>query len=785
VRIDIRAFRRLSLVAGLTAALQPAAAPAQFTWRNHVDASAINEIVQRNGLLYMATYGGLMVYDPVRGEFQQYDNTAGLPSNTLTCLAFTADDILYVGTEDIGVAKLRLSGSRVTLLRSLNEQIDGLSSNHITSIAPWGSDIVYGASPGAGTIRNDFASARYFERDGLPSDEVNDVMADGDVVLIATSAGLAVLNRLGLIRRPSGGPADASVIGSDGSRIWVGTSDGVWRLDPADSSWTNVGPATRPMYSLIWDGSTMWGGSTNNFFRYASDGNWPIFRADSVLVRYAFSGGNRSNRMKGLALTADGNVFCGGIAPLERRGPDLIRFDGTTMENMFSNTPGANDVIRLSQDVDGSMWASFASFYVGKLTPAGTWVNYNSARPGIAIPSNQYANVTTFADSQGFKWFCTLSVPGAPVPLDRLDDGRDADYSNDVWVRNGIASGGGDGLGSLRLQLAVEDPAGNRWFLSDDQEAPAGWQGIQILSRDGSEWFQMTPAKEPRMLGGNITDVEFAPSYAYVAIRQLGVQVWRHEGYDWANLTNIADDRWSLPVSRGNGLTAETNVNSLALRSDRVLWIATNTGLYRYDGTTRRIRAYTGTSPGILNDQVRDIVLDREENLWVATDLGLNRIARDDEGDIQAFTTPAGYVALSGLRYPLDIISPLAHANCKVLAMDRGRNELYVGTLGGLSVLGLSETMAGTDLSRVYVYPNPVRGRRGDAALKIENITGPVTIEVYTIEGELVHSQDVTASGDVIWDLKTRTGEKVASGNYLVRITSNGASVIKPVAVLR
>jgi hypothetical protein len=776
------------LLAGALASLIPAAGVAQLSWNNHIDASAINEVVLRDGRLYMATYGGLLVYDPALDSFQQFDNGDGLPSNALTCLAFTPDGLLYVGTNDIGVAKLRLSSDRLTLLRSLNEQIDGLSSNKITSVALWGADVVYGASPGAGTIRNDFASARYFARDGLPSDEVNDVLPDGESVVIATSSGLAVLDRLGLIRRPSGGPAESNVLGTDGSRIWVGTNDGVWRLDPSDSSWTDIGPDTRPVQSFFWNGDTMWIGSANNFWRYSGSGaNWSIFRVDSVLARYAIPGGNRANLMRGIALTANGDVYCGGFIAQDQRGPGLIRYDGTTMENVFPNTPGANDVIRLSQDVDGSMWASFRSFYVGKLTPSGTWVNYNSAHPGIALPSNQYTNNTMLADSGGLKWFCTLSVPSSPVPLDMLDDGRDANYGNDVWERNQILSGGGEGLGSLRLQRAVEDPAGNRWFLSDDAQASSGWQGIQILSQDRSAWFQMTPAKDARMLSGNVTDVEFGSTFAYVALKEVGVQVWSHGGYDWPNLTNPSNDIWATPVSRGNGLPAEAELNALALRSDRVLWIATSAGLFRYSGgTTRRIPTYTGTSPGILNDQVRDVVLDAEENLWVATDFGLNRIARDDEGDIAAYTTAAGFIALSGLRYPLDIISPLAHASCQVLAMDRARNRLYVGTLGGLTVVDLSSSGGGSaDLSRVYLYPNPIYGRKGNDSLKIENIDGPVTIEIYTIEGELVHSQTADAAGQVVWDLTTRSGLLAGSGNYLVRISGNGATVTKTVSLLR
>jgi hypothetical protein len=98
----------------------------------------------------------------------------------------------------------------------------------------------------------------------------------------------------------------------------------------------------------------------------------------------------------------------------------------------------------------------------------------------------------------------------------------------------------------------------------------------------------------------------------------------------------------------------------------------------------------------------------------------------------------------------------------------------------------LASSGAGTaDLSKVYLYPNPIYGRKGNDSLKIENIDGPVTVEVYTIEGELVHSQTADTRGQVIWDLTTRSGVVAGSGNYLVRISGNGASVVKSVSLLR
>jgi ligand-binding sensor domain-containing protein len=783
--------RRIKLArpAALVACLAAAGGVHAAQWENHVDASMITEIVPRDDVLYMTTFGGLLLYDVGTGRFEQYDNVSGLPSNALNCLAFDADGDIYIGTDDIGVAKVRLVNGHLSLLRSLSEQIDGIAGSRVNSIALWGSDIVYGSTPGAGIIRNDFAAARYYARDGLPADDVLDVLPVGNTVWMATDGGVAVLDRLGLISLVPGGPAEANVLGTDGAMVWVGTDSGVRRFDPSTSSWTDVGPVGFRIYSFAWDGS-MWAGSTRNLFHYSGAGQaWTQVGVTSVTSRYNTTGGTNAILMRGLGLSSNGDVYMGGVQPVDRRGVNLLRYEGTTVTNLFPNGAGANDVRRLTVDTDGSVWASFFNFYVGKLTPAGTWVNYNSPLlPDNQLPSNQSANLAFLADADGHKWFCTLDK--LTNTLDELDDRLDTSYANDVWTRHTLGSGGGDGLGSLSFQRAREDPAGNRWFLGDVSETiPQSWQGINVLSKDKSAWLQKSPANDAAMISGNVVDVVFEQDFAYVATLNKGIQKWYHQGYAWSDLSSPVSDFWTTPI-QGGDLPTSADVRSLALRSDGVLWIATDGGLFRYDSlddpVLREIPVYIGIGAGILSSGVNDVLLDHDENLWVATNSGLNRIARDDENDIQAFTTAAGFVALSGLRYPLSVISPLAHADCRSLALHRTKNIIYIGTFGGLSIYDATATQAVTsDVSKVYVYPNPVYGSRGQTTLKVENLPGPVTIEVYNLEGELVHTQSAQASGDVIWDLTDRSGFLVGSGKYIVRIASSGGSVTRPIAVIR
>jgi hypothetical protein len=120
------------------------------------------------------------------------------------------------------------------------------------------------------------------------------------------------------------------------------------------------------------------------------------------------------------------------------------------------------------------------------------------------------------------------------------------------------------------------------------------------------------------------------------------------------------------------------------------------------------------------------------------------------------------------------------------LLMHPDRDILYIATHGGVSVLDVSPVPAqATDLETVYVYPNPVDGGKGHNELKIGNVDLPVAIDVYNLEGNLVHSQTASQSGDVVWNLTTKSGFFVSSGTYLVRIDNGVSAVVLPIVVVR
>ena len=512
------------------------------------------------------------------------------------------------------------------------------------------------------------------------------------------------------------------------------------------------------------------------------------------------------SEIRSLISVPGGDLYIGAGQPSAARGIHIGFFDGT-VSNISTDGPPANNLLRLSVDTDGSVWVSSTNFGVGKLRPTGKWFNYNKAS-GPNELSTRFSSFGLLADSQGSKWFCT-PPGGLPTSfkLDELQDQLDQNYNNDVWAHDSVGDGGGDGLGSLRIFNMVEDPAGNRWMLSDHDHGilsiPDDWWGISILSMDKSAWLHVNPtsvaagALQGTMVSGGITDVAFGPGgVVYVAHLKVGVQRWLTGGYDAVNLFNFSDDVWASPFAEV-GVELASDVLSIALRSDGVLWIGTQAnGLYKFDAggsLLRNIpadRSGGSEAVGLLSATVTKLVLDHDENLWVGTTLGLNRIARDDDG-ILSYTTPFAYQKQLSKFFGLDAVSPIVHQFCRWLAMHPTDDILYVATAVGLSEFDISnvgQPSAGLQISDAYVYPNPIIGGRGDSELRIANISSTVLVEIFTLEGELIHSTSVSQSKGVVWNLTTPgSNDEVlaSSGVYIVRISDSSGVKFQRIALLQ
>ncbi|MBN1165040.1 MAG: T9SS type A sorting domain-containing protein, partial [Candidatus Krumholzibacteriota bacterium] len=440
-----------------------------------------------------------------------------------------------------------------------------------------------------------------------------------------------------------------------------------------------------------------------------------------------------------------------------------------------------NSVVELDIDPDGGLWISTESFGISYRSAGDEWTAYTKIRSDVGNDNalSYYSNnLALLYDSQGFLW-CNAQN----YDLDRIEINDPLDRDDDSWEHYSLLDG--NTITANRFVEAAEDPAGNRWFMSDDEYMATNGYGIDILSADGANWLHINPVTRPLMRNGNVFDCVFSGTYVYLALRGFGVQRWNTRGFDWPALESEVNDAW-VPIIDDTQLRS-TNLSSLALGADGSIWTGTDAGLVRYkSGRVDVIDTGSSLTFGrLIDNKVNDLVVDRDGNLWVATGLGLNRI--DPEGSVSGtYTTEEIYRTKFTSIYPKSIISPLPSPVCKCLAYDADRNFLWIGTANGLVCFDVTpvppEKIA---LSEIIIYPNPIYISRGDESLRISRISGTVDVQIFSLEGELVHEASDISEGEEIWDLLTLNGYLAQSGIYLVRIIGEDSTENRKVALVR
>jgi hypothetical protein len=119
------------------------------------------------------------------------------------------------------------------------------------------------------------------------------------------------------------------------------------------------------------------------------------------------------------------------------------------------------------------------------------------------------------------------------------------------------------------------------------------------------------------------------------------------------------------------------------------------------------------------------------------------------------------------------------------IEIDEVSGEVFFATDKGLvSFLG-SATRGDDDLQNVYIYPNPVRPEYS-GTVKISGLMDKVNLKITDIEGNLVF-ETTSSGGTVEWDTTAFGKYKVASGVYMVFVSSSDAAetTVKKIMVIR
>jgi ligand-binding sensor domain-containing protein len=211
------------------------------------------------------------------------------------------------------------------------------------------------------------------------------------------------------------------------------------------------------------------------------------------------------------------------------------------------------------------------------------------------------------------------------------------------------------------------------------------------------------------------------------------------------------------------------------------------------------VRVQVTSADGLPSDDIRTIVADRDNDLWVGTDKGigiiLDPLNPKRKDGIASYKPLPGQVVNTIAVDPLNqkwvgttegviLLSPdgtlvlaqytvqntggkLINNDIKSIAVDPRSGTVYFGTAQGLASLTTAAVAPRESFDGLTMYPNPFR-TPSTTPLTIDGLVAGSRVKILSIDGSLV--RDLATPGGRIgfWDGKDEGGRDVPSGVYYV-----------------
>ena len=719
------------LTAGLFAYATPA--PAQlWQWKTFTSTREVRQIAADEGGLWVATSGGLNRVTAT-GEISTYTNTEGLSSN----------DIRAVEVDDAGNVWLGLSSGLINVLDPATGQVHTISDYQgmeIYDFAEKGDSMYVALSLGVSLYRIDRNEVKETYKNlgaALPVEvPVRSLSVRRDTLWACTDFGLAY--------------ADLHLPNLQAPESWrnVTSTDGLPDDRTRQILWINGQPFVATEKGV----GTFSGGRWHTFaFSEAYIVGLTAWRSKLVVALgyrvEVFDGtgwqavGEDVSKCSFVTADRQGRLWIG------RRQDGLAVFDEASQrwQDVQANCPSGNVITDLAIDENGILWCT--SRDGGVFSYDGqNWTVYD-ARSGY-MPINTILAVAV--DRANRKWFGTQGR-GAVV-FAETDTGL-------VVVRHSEADGtlaGSDTPSYVIITDVAVDPDGNVWLLN---RFASNGNAVAFMTPDGKwGYFSLVDGLKTTA----VTTIAFGPAgRKWLGTDQDGVQVIDDAG----TLFSKEDDDLSQGLTTTDGLRSN-RVRAIAPDENGVVWIGTDKGLnFWYAGDV-------GERWGLISEDIYTIGVDPQNNKWIGTGSGITLL--DPDGyPVRHFTTQNSH---------------LVSDHVQAFAFDAATGDVYIGTSHGLSRLSTPYTAPKENLSEVLVYPNPYVLTAAGPKLTITNLARQSHVRILTEDGRLVRNflPGEVPGGRVFWDGRNDRGKLVASGIYLVLVTTEtGESAIRKVAVVR
>lgn len=762
-------LRRMLLAMGLLAAIVSPVL-AQGRWATYLRMKTCTDLIPLRDTVWVATReAGLLRYSRALDQWSSITREpSGLASNRVDAITFDRSGNLYCSVPGKGISRLDPDGRW-----SLINAFDGLPSDTVTVLRAQGDTIWIGTTRGlavwdgetiAGSIPDRGTASPFID------DRINGICITGDTMFVSSPKGvhLARLSqRLATWQLINTGlpvgPAYNIVGIATNGRDLLGLASGQNPQNTAQNVFTSFRwftplsrwisdfpPTSSSVRRLRDDSGVILATTTNGTWQRSPAGVWGQLAGSP-----STDNGDATNLEVGMA--PDGVAFAsaGGVLQQQASPTWVSRTPPGPVGNNCRNVAWSN----------GSVYAVYNGEGVSRLRD-GVWRNFPA---GISCSGN--ACDTTFSnaafpggmvvDFQDRKWIGMWAGP-----LVAFDD----DVNPPVFINKQFTSTNSDTthLHTCIHAAAADTTAGGQagiWFGLDSDRigctscATGDPQGVDVYDRSGNFIRNYGP-NYPGVKNGLVRGLELAQgtNEMWVGFKQQGLGAF------------------SVPRTLGSELDIQSvsaagaiDVFGVAIHGDSV-WVLAAEGLRRFRASDRSLASSLAIAGPPSLASMHPIDTGPDGSVYVGTDAGLRVHRRGQQ--------PVDYTPTN---------SPLADLSVRGVFVDPN-GTVWIGTASGVNSFEpdyIPPPAPKLPSLTVTLYPNPAWLTGIGFNLRIKGQATEYEGEMYDLNGRLVHRFRVTGNGSAVWNGRDLDQRQVDPGIYFVRVRGGGAEGTSRVVVLR
>jgi hypothetical protein len=445
-------------------------------------------------------------------------------------------------------------------------------------------------------------------------------------------------------------------------------------------------------------------------------------------------------------------------------GGGVLSF-GSSWTAHLPNGPNANQFASIAVSPDGVVWggsgpANGKGFYRYDGT---TWKSFTTSNSPLT--ANEVYRMSIAPD--GSMWASTWGRGIVEIPL-----GKDVLDSAHVFGENVGMSGIGSSPSPLFIVTsnAAFDSRGNTWMTIIQ---PNNQRALAVHRTDGT-WLTMPAIFEGTRLV-NLTDGLVDRALAVDAFDNLWsvVKDGPYRGIISFNNGGRIDSIAAIRLSSANGLPSD-DIRTIVVDRENNLWVGTDRGIAiildpSNPTSSNAIAKYKPLNGLVVNT----IAVDPLNQKWVGTSEGVIVLSPDGTQVVDSYSveTTGGKLIDDGV---------------KSIAVDARTGTVYFGTNNGLASLSTAAVAPKTSFDELRIFPNPYI-IPNPTQLTVDGLVENSSIRILTIDGRLVRDLKTPGGRIGFWDGKDNDGRTVSSGVYVVvGYSEDGTTVANgKVAVIR